>query len=236
MPDFLDSEHLPAILTLGVVAGMFVLFVREVFPPAVTALAGAAALLVLGPLPGDRVLEVFANPAPWTIAAMFILSGGLVRTGALAYVTSERLISRTHFARFLIEAGHVRDMKDAFKRYLAAGRPGYVPHAWASLAQAVDWIHGAGGQAVIAHPGRYRLTPAGLRALTAEFRDLGGDALEVVSPSHTAAEYASLASIARSCGLGASCGSDFHGPGESRFDFGELPPLPVGVDPVWSDW
>ena len=137
---------------------------------------------------------------------------------------------------FLIEAGHVRDMKDAFKRYLAAGRPGYVPHAWASLAQAVDWIHGAGGQAVIAHPGRYRLTPAGLRALTAEFRDLGGDALEVVSPSHTAAEYASLASIARSCGLGASCGSDFHGPGESRFDFGELPPLPVGIDPVWSRW
>ena len=77
---------------------------------------------------------------------------------------------------------------------------------------------------------------AGLRALTAEFRDLGGDALEVVSPSHTAAEYASLASIARSCGLGASCGSDFHGPGESRFDFGELPPLPVGIDPVWSRW
>lgn len=156
--------------------------------------------------------------------------------GALAYVTSERLISRTHFARFLIEAGHVRDMKDAFKRYLAAGKPGYVPHAWASLAQAVEWIHGAGGQAVIAHPGRYRLTPAGLRELTAEFRDLGGDALEVVSPSHTPGDYASFAALARSHGLRASCGTDFHGPGESRFDFGELPPLPVGVDPVWSDW
>jgi di/tricarboxylate transporter len=87
LPDFIVSDHLPAILTLGVVAGMFVLFVREVFPPAVTALAGAAVLLILGPLPGERVLEVFANPAPWTIAAMFILSGGLVRTGALAYVT-----------------------------------------------------------------------------------------------------------------------------------------------------
>jgi predicted metal-dependent phosphoesterase TrpH len=156
--------------------------------------------------------------------------------GALAYVTSERLISRTHFARFLIESGHVRDMKDAFKRYLAAGKPGYVPHAWASLAQAVDWIHGAGGQAVIAHPGRYRLTPAGLRELTAQFRDLGGDALEVVSPSHAPAEYATFAALARSHGLKASCGTDFHGPGESRFDFGELPPLPTGVDPVWSDW
>ena len=156
--------------------------------------------------------------------------------GALAYVTSERLISRTHFARFLIEAGHVRDMKDAFKRYLAAGKPGYVPHAWASLAQAVDWIHGAGGQAVIAHPGRYRVTPAELRALIGEFRDLGGDALEILSPSHAPAEYASFAAIARSHGLKGSCGTDFHGPGESRFDFGELPPLPGGVDPVWSGW
>jgi predicted metal-dependent phosphoesterase TrpH len=156
--------------------------------------------------------------------------------GALAYVTSERLISRTHFARFLIESGHVRDMKDAFKRYLAAGKPGYVPHAWASLAEAVDWIQGAGGQAVIAHPGRYRLTPAALRTLTAEFRDLGGDALEVVSPSHSPAEYASFAALARSHGLKVSCGTDFHGPGESRFDFGELPPLPAGADPVWSGW
>lgn len=156
--------------------------------------------------------------------------------GALAYVTSERLISRTHFARFLIEAGYVRDMKDAFKRYLASGKPGYVPHAWASLAQAVDWIHGAGGQAVIAHPGRYRLTPTELRALVAEFRDLGGDALEVVSPSHTPPQYDAFAALARSHGLGASCGTDFHGPGESRFDFGELPPLPAGVDPVWRGW
>ena len=156
--------------------------------------------------------------------------------GALAYVTSERLISRTHFARFLIEAGHVRDMKDAFKRYLSAGKPGYVPHAWASLAQAVDWIHGAGGQAVIAHPGRYRLTPAALRTLIGEFRDLGGDALEIVSPSHAPAEYASFAAIARTHGLKGSCGTDFHGPGESRFDFGELPPLPAGIDPVWSGW
>ncbi len=87
MPDLLDSEYLPAILTLAVVAGMFLLFVLEVFPPAVTALATAAVLVILGPLPGERVLEVFANPAAWTIAAMFILSGGLVRTGALAYVT-----------------------------------------------------------------------------------------------------------------------------------------------------
>jgi predicted metal-dependent phosphoesterase TrpH len=156
--------------------------------------------------------------------------------GALGYVTSERLISRTHFARHLIETGHARDMKDAFKRYLTTGKPGYVPHAWASLSQVVGWIHGAGGQAVIAHPGRYKLTSSAMRSLVAEFRDLGGDALEVVSPSHTPAQYTEFATLARTYGLKASCGTDFHGPGESRLDFGELPPLPAGVDPVWSTW
>jgi 3',5'-nucleoside bisphosphate phosphatase len=156
--------------------------------------------------------------------------------GALAYVTSERLISRTHFARYLVESGHVRDMKDAFKRFLTTGKPGYVAHEWATLSQVIAWIHAAGGQAVIAHPGRYKLTPSGLRALVAEFRDLGGDALEVVSPSHTAAQYAEFAALARTYGLKASCGTDFHGPGESRLDFGELPPLPTGVEPVWSTW
>lgn len=156
--------------------------------------------------------------------------------GALAYVTSERLISRTHFARHLIEAGHARDMKDAFRRFLTRGKPGYVPHAWATLSQAVGWIRGAGGQAVIAHPGRYRLTAADLRALLAEFRDLGGDAIEVVSPSHTAAQHAEFAALARRFALKASCGTDFHGPGESRYDFGELPELPSGVEPVWSAW
>jgi len=156
--------------------------------------------------------------------------------GALGYVTSERLISRTHFARHLIDRGHARDMKDAFRRFLTAGKPGYVPHAWATLAQTIGWIHGAGGQAIIAHPGRYKLTHAEMRALVHEFRDLGGDALEVVSPSHTSAQYGEFAALARACGLKGSCGTDFHGPGESRFDFGELPPLPAGVDPVWSAW
>jgi 3',5'-nucleoside bisphosphate phosphatase len=156
--------------------------------------------------------------------------------GALAYVTSERLISRTHFARHLIDAGHARDMKEAFKRFLTTGKPGYVPHTWATLSDAVGWIHAAGGQAVIAHPGRYKLTNVELRALITEFRDLGGDALEVVSPSHTPAQYTEFAALARAFGLKGSCGTDFHGPGESRLDFGELPPLPAGVDPVWSAW
>ena len=156
--------------------------------------------------------------------------------GASAFVTSPRLISRTHFARYLIESGYVRDMKDAFKRYLTSGKPGYVPHAWATLAEVVGWIQGAGGQAVIAHPGRYKLTGSQLRALISEFTDLGGDALEVISPSHTVAQFGEFATLARSHGLQASCGTDFHGVGESRLDFGELPPLPAGLDPVWSRW
>jgi 3',5'-nucleoside bisphosphate phosphatase len=156
--------------------------------------------------------------------------------GARKFVTSERLISRTHFARFLVEAGYVRNMKAAFKRYLTAGKPGHVPHAWASLPQAVGWIHGAGGQAVLAHPGRYGISATKMRQLLGEFRDLKGDAIEVVSPSHTTAQYAEYATYARAFGLKASCGSDFHAPGESWVELGDLPALPVGVDPVWSTW
>jgi 3',5'-nucleoside bisphosphate phosphatase len=156
--------------------------------------------------------------------------------GARNYVTNERLISRTHFARFLVESGHVRDMKDAFKRFLVAGKPGHVPHAWATLTQAIGWIHGAGGQAVLAHPGRYKISKQKMRVLLDQFRAAGGDAIEVVSPSHTADQYGEFASLARAFGLLASCGSDFHAPGESWMDLGDLPPLPAGVEPVWSAW
>ncbi len=156
--------------------------------------------------------------------------------GARKYVTSERLMSRTHFARFLVEAGHVRDMKDVFSRYLARGLPGYVEHAWATLGDAVGWIKAAGGHAVLAHPGRYKVGSDGLRRLLGEFRDLGGEAVEVLSASHTSAQVAQFAALARLHGLAASTGSDYHGPGESWLDLGDLPPLPAGTTPVWSLW
>jgi hypothetical protein len=156
--------------------------------------------------------------------------------GAMRYVTSERLVSRTHFARYLVAAGHAREMKDVFARYLTPGKPGHVAHHWATLSQAVGWIHAAGGQAVIAHPGRYPVGANGLRRLLTEFRDTGGDAIEVVSPSHTRAQYAEFATHARILGLRASCGSDWHGPGESSMELGALPDLPAGVVPVWRDW
>jgi predicted metal-dependent phosphoesterase TrpH len=155
--------------------------------------------------------------------------------GALKFVTSESLVSRTHFARFLVEAGHVRDIKEVFNRYLVHGKPGHVEHRWATLQQAIDWIHVAGGQAVIAHPGRYKVTPSAMRQLLSEFRDLRGDGIEVLSSSHTGAQSAEFTRHARAFGLLASSGSDYHGPGESWVDLGDMPP-PTGVDPVWKDW
>jgi predicted metal-dependent phosphoesterase TrpH len=156
--------------------------------------------------------------------------------GAMQYVTSERLVSRTHFARHLVAAGHAREMKDVFERYLTPGKPGHVAHEWATLTQAVDWIHAAGGQAVVAHPGRYRVSAPGLRRLLTEFRDAGGEAIEVMSPSHTPAQCAEFATHARVFGLRGSSGSDWHGPGESRIELGAMPDLPTGVVPVWKDW
>ncbi len=157
--------------------------------------------------------------------------------GALRYVTSEGLVSRTHFARYLVETGHVRAMGDVFKRYLARGKPGYVSHQWASLPQAVGWIHAAGGVAVLAHPGRYAVDGEhGMKRLLGDFDDAGGDALEVLSSSHDAAQAERFAAHARVHGFAASAGSDFHGPGESRLDLGELPELPSGVEPVWARW
>ena len=157
--------------------------------------------------------------------------------GAMKYVTSEQLVSRTHFARYLVEAGYTRDVKDVFRNYLVPGKPGYVEHEWTTLPQAIGWIHGAGGVAVLAHPGRYKVDgSAGMRKLLGDFKDAGGDALEVLSPSHTNAQVAEFATHARVHGFAASTGSDYHGPGESTLDLGDLPPLPAGVEPVWKRW
>ena len=147
-----------------------------------------------------------------------------------------RLIGRTHFARFLVEKGYAKDVRSVFKKYLVKGKPGYVPHQWAALNDAISWIRGSGGQAVIAHPARYQLGKNVLDALLHEFRDLGGVGLEIISPSHTSDQIKLFAHHAQQMNLLASCGSDYHGPGESYFDLGQLPPLPVGCIPIWHDW
>lgn len=154
--------------------------------------------------------------------------------GALRYVGNPDLISRTHFARFLVEAGVCRDTPEVFRKYLTEGKPGYVPHRWAALGDAVRWITGAGGVAVIAHPARYRLTANEEYALFSEFRAHGGQAVEVVTGSHTSAEYQTYARMAQEFGLAASRGSDFHSPEESAYDLGCLPHLPAGLASVWE--
>jgi len=171
------------------------------------------------------------------IAESFAKTGiGNALDGAKRYAAGARLISRTHFARFLVETGRARSMQDAFKRYMRAGKPGHVEHAWASLGEAVSWIHAAGGQAIVAHPARYRMTPTRLRRMLGAFRDLGGDGIEVFSATQTVAETEDSVRCARVFGLLASTGSDFHDPRESALDLGALPPLPMGVAPVWSRW
>lgn len=159
------------------------------------------------------------------------ISGSL--EGAYTFVGVRSLIGRTHFARFLAEQGYAKDVKSVFKKYLIKGKPGYTPHEWAPLSDAIDWIRGSGGRAVIAHPGRYDLGKNVLNDLLDEFAALGGSAIEVVTSSHTHEQMQTFARHAKDRNLLASCGSDFHGPGESHFDLGQLPEFPLGCTPVW---
>jgi len=154
--------------------------------------------------------------------------------GALKFVGNPDLISRTHFARFLVETGVCRDTSEVFRRFLTEGKPGYVPHRWAALGDAVRWITQAGGMAVIAHPARYKFSANAEYALFSEFKQHGGRGVEVVTGSHTAAEYVTYAGMAQEFGLAASRGSDFHSPEESHTDLGTLPLLPGALTPVWE--
>jgi 3',5'-nucleoside bisphosphate phosphatase len=154
--------------------------------------------------------------------------------GALKFVGNPDLISRTHFARFLVECGACANTQDVFRRFLVEGKPGFVPHRWATLRDAVSWISDAGGIAVIAHPARYKFTPTEEYALFTEFKALGGRGVEVVTGAHSASDAARYADAAREFDLLASRGSDFHSPEESRIDLGSLPPLPAGLAPVWE--
>jgi len=154
--------------------------------------------------------------------------------GALRFVRNPELISRTHFARHLVETGICRDVRDVFRRYLVAGKPGYVPHQWAQLSEAVEWIGAAGGVAVLAHPGRYRVGELKLHELVREFKEVGGMALEVVTSNHTPDQMRRFARMAEDMELEASRGSDFHGPGEAEnVELGVVPMLPPGLIPVW---
>ena len=155
--------------------------------------------------------------------------------GALTFAGNPELISRTHFARFLVEAGHCPTVQGVFDKYLSDDGPAHEPMQWAKLEEAVAWIRGAGGVAVIAHPGRYHYTPTQFGALFDTFKEVGGQAIEVITGSHTVPQYQEYAQIARHYDFLASCGSDFHSSKESTIEFGSLPPLPADLKPVWQN-
>lgn len=154
--------------------------------------------------------------------------------GAMRYAGNPNLVSRAHFARYLVESGICRDVRSVFDSYLVPGCPGYVDHRWATLPDAVGWILEGGGIASIAHPGRYKFSRSEMRALIEEFIACGGQALEIISGSQSAESLSVFSRLAREYKLMVSCGSDFHGPGESYVDLGQLGPLPSGLTPVWE--
>jgi predicted metal-dependent phosphoesterase TrpH len=154
--------------------------------------------------------------------------------GALRYVGNPDLISRTHFARYLVEIRACRDIGEVFRHYLGEGKPGFVPHRWAALGDAVRWITGAGGVAIIAHPARYDFSPTEEYALFTEFKGHGGGGVEVVTGNHGAADVIKYTGMAQEFNLLASRGSDFHAPEENRCDLGTLPSLPGELTPVWE--
>lgn len=155
--------------------------------------------------------------------------------GALRFASNPRLIGRTHFARFLVEQGVCKDVRSVFKKFLVRGRPGYAAHEWTSLENAVNWIRLSGGQAVLAHPGRYDIKGKATRRLLAEFKALGGEGVEVVTGSHTPDQHQLFAELAQYVGLLSSRGSDFHAPGEYR-ELGGGPELPAKCIPIWHNW
>lgn len=174
----------------------------------------------------QRAMEMSASLAQAGIHGAF--------EGALKFVGNPELISRTHFARFLVETGVCRETPEVFRKFLIEGKPGYVPHRWATLKDAVTWITQAKGLAIIAHPGRYKFSANEEYALFTEFKAHGGRGVEVVTGSHTKQEFVKYAETAKEFGLAASRGSDFHSPDESHTDLGKLPFLPGDLTPVWE--
>lgn len=156
--------------------------------------------------------------------------------GATAHVSNPEFVGRNHFARFLARSGYAKNEGRAFDKYLARGKPGYVDHKWAPLWNAVQWITSSGGTAVLAHPGRYRLSESNVLRLLYEFKEVGGEAIEVVTSNHNVRERTFFAHVARRLDLLASCGSDFHDPNNRYRDFRQLPDLPVDLKPVWWNW
>lgn len=152
---------------------------------------------------------------------------------AVKTAARDSMITRSHFAQFIVEQNRARDLQDAFDKFLAQGKPAYVPTAWAELADVVAWISGSGGVAVLAHPLRYNLSATWMRRALTEFKQLGGQGIEVVTGRSNADEIHRTHQFAKQFELFASTGSDFHSP-DQWVELGRLSPLPPDSRPVWE--
>lgn len=153
---------------------------------------------------------------------------------AVMKAAGDGMITRTHFSDFLLAQGHVGSQQEAFDRYLAKGKPAYVPTSWMELELAVSWIVESGGVAVLAHPLRYNLTAAWMKRLLGAFKEAGGRAIEVVTGRISAEEIKLAADYALRFDLAGSAGSDFHTPSNQWIELGRLDPLPKAIRPVWE--
>ncbi|MGY0215795.1 PHP domain-containing protein [Endozoicomonadaceae bacterium StTr2] len=142
---------------------------------------------------------------------------------------------RPHFADWLIEKGAVTEREQAFRRYIGANKVGNLSKFWPYMSQAVKWIKEMGGIAVLAHPGKYRVSPSQLRAIIKDFAEAGGEAMEVTGGMQPPGQAEQMARLADEFGLMASCGSDFHHPDSSWIELGKVGKLPEGCQPVWMD-
>jgi 3',5'-nucleoside bisphosphate phosphatase len=143
-------------------------------------------------------------------------------------------LGRPHFAQYLVNIGAVANINAAFKKYLGTGKPADVKYQWPLMEQVINWIHCAGGVAVLAHPAKYELTRMKMCALVDAFAAVGGDAVEVISGQQPMALTQDLAKIVNSRSLYASCGSDFHIPDQPWQELGSFGALPDNSKPVWS--
>ncbi|MGO1296418.1 MAG: RNase RNM [Vibrio sp.] len=150
-------------------------------------------------------------------------------------LAGEAEITRAHFAKWLVDNGYAKTMQKVFKNYMTRNNPGYVPPNWCTMSDAIEAIHAAGGQAVLAHPARYQLTTKWVKRMLETFAAAGGDAMEVAQPQQAPQEKRILGDYAIQYNLLASQGSDFHYP-SPWMDLGRNLWLPKGVTPIWETW
>jgi hypothetical protein len=156
-----------------------------------------------------------------------------ITQGALA-LAGDSQIGRPHMAQYMVQEGMVSSVSQAFNKYLGAGKIGDVSSVWPDMEQVVEWIHAAGGVAVVAHPSRYKMTRTKRRRLMADFADTGGQAIEVCSGNQVPGVAQDMAALCQEFGFYASAGSDFHNPNYQWVKLGQYPKIPKQCKPVWE--